>query len=190
MIELNDNLLIGNGSERSCYLHPDDRNICIKIVRTPNKRAKARTNRELKYAIKYKRAKIPLDVIPTYLGEVETNLGDGHQFSVVRDFDGNISSPLVTYISNNVFDSVILQKIILTYYAFLQSKALVSDLHPSNILLQKIDDYDFKLMIIDGFGNSDFIKICDYVPLFFRRKLIRKFKRMLINLNLPTEEIR
>jgi hypothetical protein len=66
---------------------------------------------------------------------------------------------------------------------------LVSDLHPGNLLLQKLSANDYQLVMIDGFGNSDFIKICDYSRFFLKKKLIRKFKRMLLQIGLPTEGI-
>tara|TARA_B100000767_G_C19506056_1_gene426329 strand:- start:167 stop:412 length:246 start_codon:yes stop_codon:yes gene_type:complete len=57
------------------------------------------------------------------------------------------------------------------YKTFLSKKAHVSDLYPSNILVQKKDSKsDISLMLVDGIGGSDFIKICDYSDTFMKKK--------------------
>jgi len=42
----------------------------------------------------------------------------------------------------------------------------------------------YDLYIVDGLGNSDFIKICDVSKIFLKKKLIRKFTRLTHSLNL------
>ena len=45
------------------------------------------------------------------------------------------------------------------YKTFLSKKAHVSDLYPSNILVQKKDSKsDISLMLVDGIGDSDLLK--------------------------------
>ena len=41
--------------------------------------------------------------------------------------------------------------------AFLKSGAVVSDLHPGNLLLQRHSEEDFDLIMIDGFGKDKYI---------------------------------
>ncbi len=46
---LNDDLFIGEGMGRKCYIHPDDKDLCIKI---PSKRGKRSSQREINYWLK------------------------------------------------------------------------------------------------------------------------------------------
>jgi hypothetical protein len=189
MITLDENLLIERGSERSCYRHPKSPNRCIKIIDKHSRRTKARDKREIKYIKRYKRAPKPLTIIPNYFGEIRTNLGSGHQFELILDYDGNISTKLSDYVRENGTSDYMHEKIITTYHTFLESNAVVSDLHPGNLLVQKKTKHDYQLIMVDGFGNSDFVMICDFSRFFTKKKLIRKFRRMLVNLKLPISDI-
>ena len=189
MIELNDNYLIGKGSERLCYRQPHEPDICIKIVHISGPRTLARNQREIKYAKKYNQSNPYLTAIPKFYGTIDTNLGLGLRFQLIKDYDNKISIKLSDYLAMNAADSRLLQKILDLYQTFLGALVLASDLHPGNLLLQKSSAEDYQLIMIDGFGNSDFIKVCDYSRFLFKKKLVRKFKRMLTQIGLPTEEI-
>lgn len=189
MITLDDSLLINRGSERNCYRHPSDTLSCIKVIGQYTRRTNTRIQRELKYLKKYKQPPNKLELIPDFHGKIDTNLGLGYIFQLITDFDGTISLSLSDYLKENGTNDIIYQKIVVIYHAFLKSNAVVSDLHPGNLLLQRHNPKDFNLIMIDGFGNSDFIKMCDYSAYFQKKKLVRKFQRLLSNLNLPTTDI-
>ncbi len=182
-------MLIGVGSERKCYIHPSDKRKCVKITYKFGRRTKVRCEREIKYSLKYSNLPDDLSSIPQYFGRVNTNLGEGHIFELVLDYDGNISSKLSEFIKTNEPNKSLTDKISDLYRSFLQSRVLVSDLHPGNLLMQKSSMYNYQLVMIDGYGNSDFIKICDHSRFFLKRKLKRKFKRMLAQIGLPNEGI-
>ena len=189
ILNLNENKLIGVGSERKCYFHPRDKRKCIKITYKFGRRTASRCKREIKYSLKYSNLPYDLPSIPQYFGTVNTNLGCGHVFELVLDYDGNISKKLSEYIKTNGPNNSLKGKISSLYRSFLQSRVLVSDLHPGNLLLQMPSVDDYHLVMIDGYGNSDFIKICDYSRFFLKKKLMRKFSRMLTQIGLPPEGI-
>ena len=188
-LNLNEDKLIGVGSERKCYFHPRDKRKCIKITYKFGRRTASRCKREIKYSLKYSNLPYDLPSIPQYFGTVNTNLGCGHVFELVLDYDGNISKKLSEYIKTNGLNNSLTGKISSLYRSFLQSRVLVSDLHPGNLLLQMPSVDDYHLVMIDGYGNSDFIKICDYSRFFLKKKLMRKFSRMLTQIGLPPEGI-
>ena len=103
--------------------------------------------------------------------------------------EGNISKKLSEYIKTNEPNNSLTEKISDLYRLFLESRVLVSDFHPGNLLMQMPSVDDYQLVMIDGYGNSDFIKICDYSRFFLKKKLMRKFTRMLAQLGLPDEGI-
>lgn len=189
MINLTEDLLIGKGSERLCYRHPKHEERCIKITHAHSPRTEARIKRELKYQLKYTNRNKKLRAIPQYFGKEITNLGAGHVFELIVDYDGQISQCLSDCLQGNIKKSVLEQKMKDLYDAFAASKALVSDFNPANIAIRKKTPDDYELIIIDGFGNSDFVKIADYIGYFRRQKLIRKFKRLMAHLGLSTDHI-
>ena len=182
-------MLIGVGSERKCYIHPRDKRKCIKITYKFGRRTAARCKREIKYSLKYSSLPYSSSSIPQYFGAVNTNFGYGNVFELVLDYDGNISKKLSEYIKTNEPNNSLTDKISGLYQSFLQSRVIVSDLHPGNLVLQKSSADNYQLVMIDGFGNSDFIKICDYSRFFLKKKLMRKFTRMLAQLGLTNEGI-
>lgn len=53
---------------------------------------------------------------------------------------------------------------------------IVGDFNESNILVQQREDSSRHLVIIDGVGNSDFIKFADYLKIFRNKKFDRKWE--------------
>jgi hypothetical protein len=180
---LTDDLLIGVGSERKCYLHPEDKEKCVKIAYKFGPRTKARCKREIKYSLKYSNLPESFSSLPKYFGKVNTNLDIGHVFELVLDYDGNISSKLSEYIKKNELNKALQDKISELYDSFIQYRVIVSDFHQGNIVVKKKNPKDFELVVIDGYGNSDFLKFADHISFFREKKLSRKFNRLLSSLH-------
>ncbi len=169
---------IAEGSQRLVYQHPDNPNLCIKISKTDSNEHYIK--REIKYTNKYTSR---FKFLPLYHGSINTNLGVGHVFDLVCNSDGAVSSTLLK--EKHLFSSDQLAEKLRTLYELLLSNDIVlSDIHLENILVKKIDGSDEELWLVDGVGNSDFIKICDFSHFFLKKKLIRKFTRLSNALNL------
>jgi hypothetical protein len=83
-IELNENLLIGRGNNKDCYLHPENKDWCIKVLLNQNnKSTRKHILQEIKYLKKIKR--LSLNAVVKYIGTENTNLGCGYVFECVRD---------------------------------------------------------------------------------------------------------
>ena len=187
MIYLDKSHIIGVGEKRSCYRHPEEEALCIKVVHKKDKRVHRNITRELKYLQKYS-AKIRL---PQYIGEVETNLGKGYIFERISDWNGKSSITLIEYRKNNGNMECIKDLLEEMYHSFLYHKIIISDFHAGNVLInyKNLDDSP-SLILIDGIGNSDFIKICDRSKFFLKLKLIRKFKRLMRELGIAEYSIK
>ena len=59
---------------------------------------------------------------------------------------------------------------------------VIRDLHPANLLIDASESEPPRLIMIDGFGNSDYIKWASFSRTLNDRKLERKFTRLMINL--------
>ena len=171
-IKLNQRGYITEGSQRLLYRHPENPELCIKI---PKAESNGRyISREIKYTKKYQNK---INNIPSFHGEIHTDLGTGYIFDLVKNHDGSVAQTLRDYVDGGADIAIIRQKIEQLYALLLEKHIIVSDLHAGNILVRHITDSDYDLWIVDGLGNSDFIKICDISTFFHRKKLIRKFTR-------------
>lgn len=154
MLILNDSLYISEGNSRSCYSHPNNRNLCIKISKN-NKKSNQNTPESfyLKFKIN-KKNKSAFETLPECKGMVNTNLGNGLVYELVKDYDGKKSKSLAYYYKNNTISKPeALSMIMELNNHCLKHDILIYDANMSNILLQKLNDDKVTLRIIDGFGG-------------------------------------
>lgn len=116
-----------------------------------------------------------LSLLADCYGEVNTNLGTGLVFELCRDSETTISKSIEYYFRNNREESIlILDNIELLKKYLIKNLILFTDLTPDNILYKVNEN---KLMVIDGIGNYDFIKISNYFSSLAINKINRKFDR-------------
>ena len=179
---ISNNHFIGQGIAKIVYEHPTDKNICIKFPNPKKKRSLHDIKREVSYLKKHQNQ---LNWVAPYIGKTETNLGTGYMYQMVRDYSGEISTPLIetSWLERK---KDVEQKIIKMYQEALSHHAVINDLSSSNIYLQEKKE-GFNIVLIDGFGNNNFIKIADYSKLFLRQKLNRKFTYLCKRLEIPSD---
>ena len=177
MVKIDKSGLIGKGLHREVYRHPENNNLCIKVVVHGNH---DESRREKKYYRHLERKNISWDMIPVFHGDIETNVGLGAVFDLIQDHDGSVSKTLGHYLSSNdetkanasrLSDALALLKDYL-----LQQQVITMTLKPKNILCQRMKSGDFRLFVVDNIGNSDFIPICNYSSYLARKKILRKWK--------------
>ena len=183
-LSLTEALFIGKGRSRKCYMHPEYKELCIKVA-TDHKRAKRSIRREIGYFKRLKRRGTSFAMISQYFHPVQTDEGAGEVYELVRDHDGNISKDLRYYL--DLGDSDLTEKILNMIEALraylLKEYILFSDLDVENILLQKVSPTEERLVVIDGIGDNNQIPFLEYVPPLGIKRSIRKweiFRRQLI----------
>ena len=171
---LNDALLIGKGTKRKCYQHPDDPMLCIKVSSGKGLRSAKRETRYLK--LLHRRGK-SVSQIADYKGVARTNIGDGDVFEMVRDYDGSVSKNIEHYL--RLGDATITAKILDAIEALrrylLTESILFSDLSLANILVKVSENGDYKLIIIDGVGDNNHIQFLEYQRWLGVKRCIRKW---------------
>lgn len=60
-----------------------------------------------------------------------------------------------------------------------KNNILVCDLGGSNIVIQKCTPKKSRAVIVDGFGDTDFIPVCTYIPPLAKLKAHRRWKRFI-----------
>lgn len=96
---LSDKLFIAKGVHKAVYKHPSNTRYCIKVTFTFRD---TDIERELLYrkALKIRNKKPSL--LPEYFGSVETNLGPGHVFEYIVDYDNQPSLELKSVFEKNI----------------------------------------------------------------------------------------
>lgn len=165
--------MIGKGLHRECYAHPDNRDLCIKIIVNGNL---VEHQREQKYFTLLAKRNTPWTMLPRYYGMVESSRGKGAVFDLIRDDNGDVSKTLEYYChSSEVFDqyySSIPQAFNSFREFLLQYKVITMNLKLKNILFKKISKNDGHLFLVDSVGNSDFLPICNFIASLAIKKFI------------------
>ena len=178
MLTLESSSLIGRGLRRECYFHPEDENKCIKVVVAGDHKE---TVREQSYYRFLEKRNISWKMLARFYGNIETNRGEGAVFELIRDYHGDVSKTLEVYLSAQIKTDFNYQELsrllpLLKQY-LLKWKIVTMTIKPQNVVYQKINPTQGKLVVIDNVGNSDFIPICNYLNSFAIRKIRRKWQR-------------
>lgn len=178
MLHLDSSHYVGKGLHRVCYAHPDEAQLCVKVVVHGNDQE---TKREYAYYKHLQRRNIDWSMLPKFHGETPTNKGDAGVFDLIHDNDGNVSKTLASYLASSDLSDAEAQTIGEAFFSLkkylLDNRIVTMTIKPKNILFQKNGDSCGKLLIVDNIGNSDFIPIANYLPFFAHKKIMRKWRQ-------------
>lgn len=179
MIEIPEGNFIGEGGFQKCYIHPFDRNLCLKIEKEIH-RDEPRIEREIQYYKKIQKKKIE-PFWAKYHGTVSTNLGLAYVFDLVRDEVSNeVSLNLADYLKMEhcpiPYDYISL-KLQALKQKMIKSRVLVKDLHGKNICCKLCRDNAIDLIVVDGIGHRDFIPVVEYFQWFTKRKVNSVYRK-------------
>lgn len=124
-----------------------------------------------------------------YVGSIATNLGTGYVYQLARNEDGSRSKGINEYI-DSLDPDILHGKVVAMYDQLIEHRGVVNDLGLANIFVREHLSNDYDLCLVDGFGNSDFIKLADYSLAFMIKKLNRKFTSLCNKLDIPTDFLR
>ncbi|KZK92391.1 hypothetical protein PsAD14_01144 [Pseudovibrio sp. Ad14] len=176
MITLNEELLIASGGVRRVYRHPENPKICIKVDARKDGRGAGVTLAEacLFEQLMEQRDQLDFVAISNYRGRIETNFGFGAMFDLITDeITGRPSQILMKmledepqFIETNRFKTALKR----FRHDLVQEAVLCRDLRPWNICVQKLEDGDLRLTLIDGVGHAR-KKWFEHIPLFVQIKM-------------------
>ncbi|MBU1053319.1 MAG: hypothetical protein KKC46_05750 [Proteobacteria bacterium] len=177
MIELNQSLLVGKGLHRECYVHPHQNDLCVKILFT-NDGLKEVAREQAYYKLLQKR-NIAWDILPRFYGNIETNLGPGAVFDLIKDSDGKASKSLEYYLTSieetKLNYSGLSEAFLNLKNSLFHNKIITMTIKAKNIVYKRVNSADGALIIIDNIGNSDFIPISNYINFLAEKKILRKW---------------
>ena len=175
MIILTDDLYLGVGNHKTVYAHPIDKNLCIKILHTPD-------DPDFKKESRYRKAlgdrADSMTLLTKFFGEVETSKGKGWLFERVLDYDGKISQTMLNVLDDTVADRKLLpetEKLLLDFKkTYFDEKFLLAGIDPDNYLVQRISPTERRVRIIDNIGIATFVPLPYYFD-FFALKRAKKY---------------
>jgi len=181
MINLTPSLLVGKGLHRECYVHPENENLCVKVVVAQRASAAKEEAREQAYCRLLEKRGISWTVLPRFHGTVETNLGTGAVFDLIRDFDGSVSRTLEHYLSSQEQTERIQPGLAVALRhlreTLLRERIVTMTIKPKNIVYKRVTEHDGALIVIDNIGNSDVLPWATYIGFLGVRKIRRKWNR-------------
>jgi len=179
MLQLDDSLTVGKGANRTVYVHPSDENKCIKISNSESSRTQAL---ESAYYKALESTAISWAHISRFYGEIETNLGEGYVYELVRDFNQTISLPLSNYLSSvpatNIKIEIILESLAELKNYLIKNKIIVRNLRPYNIVFKRMNSNFGRMVIIDNIGHhNNCFHLSDHVSFLARKDIHKKWNK-------------
>lgn len=186
MIELNEDLYIGEGAERRAFYHPQDNSRLIKVEYN-NIIDRNQNDLDIYYYEYLKKENISYEHIPRCYGRLETNMGSAVVFDVIKDYNGSLSKTFENIVTENLLpideQNILLQEL----KQYLEDNSILfGDVVLSNILCQEISSHNYKLMIVDGLGARRFgFKLWLHIhsKLFTKYRINKQWKKLLKNYN-------
>ncbi len=181
IVYLNKELLLSKGSERDCYLHPDDHTKVIKIAPSEGVH-RDQNNLDNHYYRYLSGSGKDLQYVTECFGFVETNLGQGLVFTRALNYNGTPSHSLKYMMFHKkiaVDTQRDLLKNLLTYLS--ENQIVFGDICCGNIFCKEVSKEKYTFIIVDGLGARRFnYKYWMYLKIgFYRRyKIIKQAMKM------------
>ena len=178
-LQLDDNLLLGEGRHKVVYAHPEDNKKCIKIMKDA---ADTELLRELKYHKILKKRGKKLSMMVQYYGEVETNLGHGYIFERIMDFDGSPSREVSAIFEDRENTEKVLgctvQDVLHKFHKLLmEEKVVVSNIDSYNYMLQRTSPSEYTIRVIDNIGTPAHLPLAYYFDFLAGRHIQKYWQR-------------
>ena len=184
MIVLDDNALIGRGTLRACYLHPQNEGLIVKVPLPGSTGGDDANRKELMSYQKIRQNHADLDHISHCRGLVETDRGTGLICDCIRDCNGDIAKTIwdvVVY--QETCDIEELLEVATTLCNYLIANDLfLFDINLKNIVLKKTEDNGYRAYAIDlkgPYDNKEFLQLSSRIKFLARKKLKRRSKQLL-----------
>lgn len=183
-LNLSEDLFYGAGRHKKCYLHPTEDNLCIKIAY--NAGGKKDLLREIDYIKILKKRNKNYEILPKYYGEIETNLGHGYVFEVIRNYDKSKSITLQEILlDEKLFDNYFNLTVKLLKDLknnLFENEIITMGIFPENIIFQQIAHQTYKVRIVNDMGSGVLIPLEYHFRYFAKAKVARRWEEFCANL--------
>lgn len=167
------------GRWRHCYVHPDDPDLCVKVVADAgDERCLREQERDLR---SYRRLRAHgsdsvFDRIPAIVGTVDTDLGEGIVMRLYRDRDGRISRNLSQVIREHGLTPALVRAIDEMKRWLRKERLLTTDTGPHNVMAVRSGG-GWKMMIVEGWENRKYRWLASLHPFVEDRLIVRQLRK-------------
>ena len=183
ILNLSEDLFYGAGRHKKCYLHPPEDNLCIKIAY--NAGGKKDLLREIEYIKILKKRNKNYEILPKYYGEIETNLGHGYVFEVIRNYDKSKSITLQEILlDEKLFDNYFNLTVKLLKDLknnLFENEIITMGIFPENIIFQQTAHQTYKVRIVNDMGSGVLIPLEYHFRYFAKAKVARRWEEFCAN---------
>ncbi len=156
ILDLTHAKLIGKGTHKKCFVHPQDPSRCVKVAY--NDIGKQDVNREVLYLTTRYRRKHVATILPRFYGTVQTNFGRGYIVDYLQNADGTPCLSLKDWLENPQvnpqLDPVIDQAMQLLKRKICEEQVLCLAIYPENILFSKDSAGNYHPFLVNDLGNA------------------------------------
>ncbi len=184
MITLDDTLLIGRGTLRACYLHPQDETLIIKVAIPGRRGGEEANHKEFLSYRKISQRHGELEHISHCHAIVATNMGDGLVCDRIRDSSGETARTIwdmVVYDDDCDVENILEVARSLCDYLIAHDLFLF-DINLKNIVMKKDRDGSYRAYAIDlkgPYDNKEFLQLSSRISFLGRKKLKRRTRQLL-----------
>ncbi len=194
MLQLRHTTPLAGGQHRLVYQHPADPGQLVKVMRTelldahaerlPWYRRLARTGpyrgyvREFNEYLASLHASAGVPPLARVFGLADTDLGPGLVVEKVVGVDGGLAPNLDAWIRRDGFTREIQSALDVLLVQLLQHNVIAADLHAWNLVCSRDASGAARLVMIDGFGEKNFIPHCSMNRRHNASRTRHKFHRL------------
>lgn len=177
--------LIGSGSEKECFINKLDNTKCIKLGRKDNCKQVKREICYFRYMIET--GKIRASFVPRFYQAFETQYFIGYEQECFLDKEnGGIYDrawPLWKWIQTSTIEAKdLIKELNHLKEEMIEFNIICNDLHEGNIFRVEKESKT-RMVIIDGYGASEFIPICQYIKFIGRQKIERQWNKFSLRMD-------
>lgn len=200
MIDLSHSEPFASGGNRLCFRHPQDPNLCVKVMR-PGRTAELLARapwykrwrgekyfddnlRELEgYSQRalqrplYHQGEVLWRHLPRWYGIQETSLGPGAVTDMIFDSEGEPAPTLRQYLNRHGLDRAVRASLQRFADWLLQHRVLTKNLIAHNLVLRE-ERGQLELYLIDGLGSAAALPLPEISNYFAERYIRRRIERM------------
>ncbi len=169
----------GIGAHRKCFPHPENPDQCIKVIYNPSTSAKKEIVRELKYYEILNRSLKDWSGIPRYHGQIETDIGTGYIYDLIKNYDGTPAKTLQKLMKECETSEDV--KRILGIFRRLKrylhdNEIQTLPLQSYNILCQQVSLNEYRPVACDNLGERAGIPLSRWFTFLCHKKQERRWK--------------
>lgn len=156
VLDLTNAVLIGKGTHKKCFVHPQDALLCVKVAY--NELGTRDLNREVNYLCSHYRRKHVSTILPRFHGVVQTNLGRGYVVERLQNADGtsclSLQDWLETAEPNASLDAQINQAMLTLKKKIREEQVLSLTIYPENVLFLKDVAGNYHPFLVNDLGDA------------------------------------